>query len=146
MRITPFSSLGAPASGMRVYQTWINALSDNVANVSTVNPTGEPAFQERYVVARASGGSAVAPAGAGASGGIGEGAYVAGTEYGDAEGRMVYQPDHPYADENGMVRMPDMDLSTQMTNLIIAQRAYQANVTVFERARDSYQRALEIGR
>ena len=59
---------------------------------------------------------------------------------------MVYQPDHPYADENGMVRMPDMDLSTQMTNLIIAQRAYQANVTVFERARDSYQRALEIGR
>lgn len=143
---TPFSSLGAPASGMRVYQTWINALSDNVANINTVNPAGEPAFQERYVVARSSGGSAVAPGGSRANGGIGDGAYIAGTEYGDAGGRMVYQPDHPYADENGMVRMPDMDMSTQMTNLIIAQRAYQANVTVFERARDSYQRALEIGR
>jgi flagellar basal-body rod protein FlgC len=138
---SPFSSLGAPASGMRVYQTWIDALSDNVANVSTVNPAGEPAFQERYVVARSAGGSAISPRGEG----IGDGAYIAGTEYGDPGGRMVYQPDHPYADENGMVRMPDMDMSTQMTNLIIAQRAYQANVTVFERARDSYLRALEIG-
>ena len=49
-------------------------------------------------------------------------------------------------DEAGMVRHPDMNLSDQMTNLIIAQRAYQANVTVFERARDAYMRGLEIGR
>jgi flagellar basal-body rod protein FlgC len=143
MRDTPFSSLGASASGMRVYQTWINALSDNVANISTVNPAGEAAFQERYVNARSSGGGA--GAGIGGRGAIGDGAYVATAEFGSAEGRMVYQPDHPHADENGMVRMPDMDLSTQMTNLIIAQRAYQANVTAFERARDSYLRALEIG-
>lgn len=147
MRITPFSSLGAPASGMRVYQTWIDALSDNVANISTVNPAGEPAFQERYVHARSAGGGGVGmAAGARSGAAIGDGAYVAGAEFGDAEGRLVYQPDHPFADEDGMVRMPDMDLSTQMTNLIIAQRAYQANVTVFERARDSYLRALEIGR
>lgn len=146
MRITPFSSLGAPASGMRVYQTWIDALADNVANISTINPAGEPAFRERYVHARAAGGGLREAIGLGGRGSIGSGAYVAGAEFGDPEGRMVYQPDHPYADENGMVRMPDMDLSTQMTNLIIAQRAYQANVTVFERARDSYLRALEIGR
>ncbi len=50
----PFSSLGAPASGMRVYQTWIDALSDNIANVNTINPAGQAAFQERYVVAQSS--------------------------------------------------------------------------------------------
>lgn len=143
MRVTPFSSLGAPASGMRVYQTWIDALSDNVANISTVNPAGEAAFQERYVHVRSAGGGPGAAAGT--RGSIGDGAYVSGAEFGDPEGRLVYQPDHPYADEDGMVRMPDMDLSSQMTNLIVAQRAYQANVTVFERARDSYLRALEIG-
>ncbi|HTO00321.1 MAG TPA: flagellar basal body rod C-terminal domain-containing protein [Microthrixaceae bacterium] len=138
----PFSSLGAPASGMRVYQTWINAVSDNIANISTVNPADQGAFQERFVLAQASGG------GPGAAGGnqIGDGSFVSGAAFGSAEGRLVYNPEHPYADAEGMVRMPDIDMSTQMTNLIIAQRAYSANVTVFERARDSYLRALEIGK
>lgn len=141
MRVTPFDGLGAPASGMRVYQTWIDAVGDNVANINTINPAGSPAFQERYVIASSSGDNGV---GRGAS--IGDGSYVAGAAFGSAEGRLVYQPDHPYADADGMVRVPDMDLPTQMTNLIIAQRAYSANVTVFERARDSYERALELGR
>lgn len=126
---------------MRVYQTWIDAVGDNVANINTINPAGSPAFQERYVIASASGGGGT---GRGAS--IGDGSFVAGATFGSAEGRLVYQPDHPYADADGMVRVPDMDLPTQMTNLIIAQRAYSANVTVFERARDSYERALELGR
>ena len=145
---SPFASLGAPASGMRVYQTWIDALSDNVANISTVNPAGEPAFQERYVVAQSSNGGATGASAAGGPGasGIGDGAYVSGVEFGDPNGRMVYQPDHPYADADGMVRVPDIDMATQMTNLIIAQRAYSANVNVFERARDTYLRALDIGR
>ena len=77
---------------------------------------------------------------------VGDGARVSAIRLGDAEGRLRYEPDHPLADENGYVRTPDMDLETQMTSLIVAQRSYQANVTVFERARDSYQRALEIGR
>ena len=71
---------------------------------------------------------------------------VSGIELGDEEGRLIYDPNHPLADDDGMVRGPDMDLETEMTHLIVAQRSYQANVTVFERARDSYQRALEIGR
>lgn len=132
----PFSSLGAPASGMRVYQTWVNALSDNVANLNTIRPADEPAYQERFVIAQSAGGG---------DGRIGNGAFVAGVALGDGEGRLVYQPDHPFADEQGMVRMPDIDLPSQMTNLIVAQRAYQANVTVFERARDAYLRALDIG-
>ena len=144
----PFSSLGAPASGMRVYQTWIDALSDNIANVNTINPAGQAAFQERFVVAQSSnaGGAGAAVAGGPGASGIGDGAYVSGVRFGDAAGRAVYQPDHPHADADGMVRVPDMDMATQMTNLIIAQRAYSANVNVFERARDTYLRALDIGR
>jgi flagellar basal-body rod protein FlgC len=125
-----FSLLGIPASGMRVYKTWLDALSDNVANVSTVRPTDQAAYQERFVVARAA-----------ENGGV----VVEGVRFGDPAGRLQYDPNNPLADENGLVRAPDMDLTDQMTSLIIAQRAYQANVTVFERARDAYQRALEIG-
>jgi flagellar basal-body rod protein FlgC len=115
---------------MRVYRTWLDAISDNVANSSTIRSTDEAAYQERFVVAQS------AEAG---------GAVISGARFGDPDGRLVYDPNHPLADDNGFVRAPDMDLTDQMTSLIIAQRAYQANVTVFERARDAYLRALEIG-
>jgi flagellar basal-body rod protein FlgC len=131
-----FCGLDTSASGMHVYKTWIEAISDNVANVSTVRRTNEAAFQERFVIAASNEYGA----------GPGSGAHVAGVTFGDAAGRDVHNPDHPLADAAGMVRMPDMDLADQMTSLIVAQRAYQLNVAVFERARDSYQRAIEIGR
>jgi len=131
-----FGSLGVSYSGMDVYRTWIDATADNVANVSTVRRTSEEAYRAKYVVASAVPGTT----------GVGRGARVAGVELGDAEGTLAYDPRHPLADEQGMVRYPAMSLSDQMTNLIIAQRAYQSNVTVFERARDAYQRALEIGK
>jgi len=132
-----FGSLGVSASGMGVYKTWIDAISDNVANINTVRPSDQPAFQRRMVVAQSVGGE---------SGGVGDGARVAGIRLGDPEGRLRHDPDHPLADEDGNVRSPDIELSDEMTHLIVAQRSYQANVTVFERARDAYQRALEIGR
>ncbi len=66
--------------------------------------------------------------------------------YGSAEGRLAYDPNNPLADEDGMVRMPDIDLGQQMSSLIMAQRAYQANAAVVDRARESYLAALQIGR
>ena len=116
---------------MRVYKTWLDAIADNVANASTVRPTSEPAYQERFIVARAADGGGV---------------VVDGVQFGDPQGRLAYDPSNPLADASGMVRQPDMDMTQQMTSLMIAQRAYQANVTVFERARDAYLRALEIGK
>jgi len=132
-----FSSLGVAGSGMSVYKTWIDATADNVANTNTVKPTSEAAYQAKNVVA------ASVPGGANA---VGQGAQVTQILLSDREGTVVYAPDHPLADQQGMVRYPSMNMTDQMTNLIIAQRAYQANVTVFERARDAYLRALEIGR
>lgn len=132
----PFHGLSIATSGMDVYQTWLDAVADNIANVNTVRSTDEAAFQERFVVARA------AQRGDGRPGG----ATVARAEWGNPLGRIVHDPDHPLADAEGFVRTPDMELSDQMTHMLIAQRAYQANVAAFERARDAYQRALEIGR
>jgi flagellar basal-body rod protein FlgC len=126
-----FSLIGIPASGMRVYRTWLDAIADNVSNINTISSTDRAAYQERFIVARAAQGGGV---------------IVDGARFGDPNGRLIYDPNHPLADVNGMVRAPDMDLTDQMTSMIIAQRAYQANVTVFERARDAYLRALEIGK
>jgi flagellar basal-body rod protein FlgC len=72
--------------------------------------------------------------------------FVSGSALGDAEGRLVYSPEHPLADAEGYVRFPDIDLAEQMSNLIMAQRGYQANAAVVDRAKESYQAALQIGR
>ena len=129
-----FRSLAIAESGMDVYQTWLDAVADNIANINKVSSTDEAAFQERFVVAR----SAI-------SDGQPAGARVERAEFGNPLGRIVYDPGHPLADEEGFIRLPDMDLSNQMTSLLMAQRSYQANVASFERARTAYETALKIG-
>ena len=59
---------------------------------------------------------------------------------------MVFQPDHPLADDDGYVRMPDIDLGSQMSQLIMAQRGFQAQSSVIKNAQDVYSSALSIGR
>jgi flagellar basal-body rod protein FlgC len=129
-----FGAIGIAGTGLTVYRKWLDAVSDNIANVDTVRPSGQSAFQARYVIAQS------VPAAYGA------GVQVGGGALGPAEGRMVYQPEHPYADAEGYVRYPDIDLGSQMTQLIMAQRAYQANLAVVDRAHDAYSAALELGR
>ena len=126
-----FDAIGIAGSAMTVHRKWLDAISDNIANINTVMPTGGPAFQERFIVAQA-----------GEEGGV----FMAGMAAGDAEGRMVYEPEHPLADAEGYVRYPDIDLGAQMGSLIMAQRGYQANAAVVDRAKETYQAALQIGR
>ena len=71
---------------------------------------------------------------------------VSGIALGDAQGRMVYQPDHPLADADGYIRMPDIDLGSQMSQLIMAQRGFQAQASVLRNAQDVYSSALSIGK
>jgi flagellar basal-body rod protein FlgC len=132
----PFDSLGVASSGMTVMKTWIDALADNVANMNTARKTSEAAFQERFIVAKAKD----------YGNGPGQGVEVAQAAYGDPTGRLVYEPNNPLADKDGMVRYPDMSLSDQMTHLLVAQRGYQLNVSVFQQMRDAYTKALEIGK
>lgn len=135
-----FPVLSTSANGLRVFRTWMDAVGDNLANLETVRATDDEAFRARYVVAES------VDYGGAATPGIGTGSRVAGVEFGNAEGRLVHDPDHPLADEDGMVRYPDIDLAAQMTQLIQAQRGYQANLAVVDRARDAYLSALQIGR
>ena len=130
-----FGAIGIAGTGVTVYRKWLDAVSDNIANVNNASPTSGNAFQARYVRAQA------VDYGSGTGG-----AEVAGVALGSAEGRMVYEPDNPIADKDGYVRYPDIDLGSQMGQLIMAQRAYQANLSVASRAVDAYQAALQLGR
>jgi flagellar basal-body rod protein FlgC len=127
-----FDAIGIAGTALTVHRKWLDAISDNIANVNTAKPTSGAAFQARYIEAQEGPGNT--------------GVYVAGTRLGDAEGRLVHDPSNPLADEDGYVRMPDIDLGAQMSSLILAQRGYQANAGVVDRAKETYQAALQIGK
>ena len=130
-----FDTLGIAGSSLLVHRKWMDAVSDNMANMNTVNPYEQEPFRERLIVAQA------------VDYGSGEGGVrVARAEFGSAEGRIVYEPDHPMANEEGYVRYPDIDMGDQMVALMMAQRGYQANLAVVERATSAYQAALQLGK
>lgn len=60
--------------------------------------------------------------------------------------RLVYEPGHPDADENGYVKMPNVDIIKEMVDLISAQRSYDANITAMNASKSMLMKALEIGR
>lgn len=61
-----------------------------------------------------------------------------------SEGRLVYDPSHPDADENGYVRYPNVNVVTEMVEMITAQRAFEANVSVIESAKNVARDSLDI--
>jgi flagellar basal-body rod protein FlgC len=125
-------AINIAASALNTHQAWLNAISNNIANVNTAKATSGDAFQAQYLEVQEQSGN--------------NGVGVTKVVHGDAAGRLVYDPTNAVADENGYVRMPDMDLSDQMSSMIMAQRGYQANAAVVDRAKTTYEAALQIGR
>lgn len=130
--MSTFNAIGVAGTGVTVYRKWLDAVSDNISNINTTTRTSENAFQARYVEARAAQ--------------DGNGAEVGGIAYGSAEGVLAYEPDNPLADAEGYVRRPDIDMGSQMAQMMMAQRAYQANLAVVDRARESYTAAINLGK
>ena len=60
--------------------------------------------------------------------------------------QAVYNPEHPDADENGYVQMPNVDTLKETIDMMAASRAYDANLTVFNTVKNMASRALEIGK
>lgn len=129
-----FGTLGIAGSGMDAYQTWLDAVAGNIANVDDSGPTSQPAYQAKSVVVTEAG-----------SGQVGDGVQVSGVTLGSAQGQLSYEPDNPLADKNGMVRVPSFDLPGQLVQLEQAERDYQMNVSVITQARQAYESALTLG-
>ncbi len=132
-----FSAINTSGTGLSTDRTWIDVIANNMANINTVRPTSGAAFQAQYVQA-----SNIPDDGTGTGGGV----EITGLPRSSAEGRLTYQPNNPLADAKGYVRLPDIDMGEQMGNLIMAQRAFQANAAVIDRARETYQDAINIGK
>jgi flagellar basal-body rod protein FlgC len=126
-----FDMLAIANTSLGMHQTWLDALANNIANVNTIRRTSQKAFQAQMVMANARPGGGV---------------DVTGIALSDPAGRMVSDPNSPLADANGYVRAPEIDMASQMSQLVMAQRGFQASVQVTKNAQDTYASALQIGR
>lgn len=127
-----FGALDTAATGVALGRTWMDAISDNVANVNTVRPGGQAPFRAEEVVAQSLPGTG--------------GVTVAAIEQKSGTPQVVYDPQNPLADKNGNVTQPVVDMSEEMTNMLVATRLYQANLNVMSQAKEAYQAALQIGK
>jgi flagellar basal-body rod protein FlgC len=130
-----YQAIDNAVSGASLSRFWLDAISDNVANVNTIRPADEEPFRARIVVAEAARDASGARAGV----------RVREVLVDGSDPAQVWSPGHELADENGMITRPVVDLSVEMSNMIIASRSYQANLSVIDRVRDSYMAALRIG-
>jgi flagellar basal-body rod protein FlgC len=130
-----FNDFTISGSGMYVSRRWLDALSDNISNVNTVNPYNQSAYAEEFVQAQAANVD-----------GSGGGVKVASIQHGDDAGTLAYDPSNPNAGPDGYIKRPEESLSDQMTNMILAQRSYQANANAISTAKQAYESALQLGK
>jgi len=145
--------LEVAASGLSTQRLRLNVVANNIANANTTRTEGEGAYHRRRVVVKPKEAAfALRLPGLGWIRGEGmpdmslEGVEVAQIVVDDQPGPKVYEPDHPDADEDGFVEYPNVDVVTEMTDMLSATRSYQANATVIDTIKQTLLRALEIGR
>lgn len=133
-----FTSINVSTSALVAQRTRINAISNNIANISTTrNEAGKPEpYQPHYVVFQTDG-SLGGPNGA-------AGVKVSAVESDNSPPRYKYDPSHPDANAEGYVAYPNVDLTTEFVDSLEASRAYEANIGVIEIAKDLFQQTFRI--
>lgn len=144
-----FSAFNINASGLTAQRYRMDVISENVANASTTRTADGTPYRRKVVTFEEKGGqtafSRVLGEAAYSHGYSGQGVKVSGL-YQDYETEMkkVYDPSNPDADDDGYVTYPNVNIITEMTNLIDASRAYEANSTAFSASKSMALQGLEL--
>jgi flagellar basal-body rod protein FlgC len=142
--------LKTAGSALTAQRLRMDVISSNLANSeATSTPEGGPYKRERVVfgpVLRDSLSKLSSSADSIANGATNGGVEVKAIVQDDEACRMVFDPTHPDANEDGFVAYPNVDMITEMTDMLSASRSYEANITIVNVAKSMAQRALDIGR
>jgi flagellar basal-body rod protein FlgC len=137
------TGLGATGSALNAQKTRLDLIAQNIANAQTTRSADGGPYQRQVVTFEAQLANRLARAGQSAGP---TGVKVASISNDPTPGQKIYDPRHPDADVQGMVAMPNVNVSTEMVDLITASRAYEANLSVVKAARQMAQKTIDIGR
>ena len=144
-----FDAFNINASGMTAQRYRMDIISENVANANTTRTEDGTPYRRKVVTFEEKGsGTSFGNVFRSASDKYsGSGVKVSKVQEDTwTEMNMVYDPTHPDADENGYVTYPNVNIITEMTNLIDASRAYEANATAFTASKNLASQGLNIGK
>jgi flagellar basal-body rod protein FlgC len=134
-----FDALDASGSALSAERLRMDVTAENLANAqSTRGADGTGPYKRKQVVLEQAGSSFADSLQAA------RGVRVAGIVEDSTPPRRVYDPGHPDADAQGYVTMPNVNTVTEMTDLIGASRAYEANVTAMQTAKSMFARTLDL--
>jgi flagellar basal-body rod protein FlgC len=130
------ASTAISASGLRAQNARMKVIAENIANAdSTINAAGTGPYQRKMIAFRAE----VDKASGAASVKVDRVAADRVTPY-----RMAFEPGHPLADEQGLVKYPNVDIAIESTDMREATRAYEANLMAIDTARQMMSRSLDL--
>ena len=146
-----FLGIDASASGLTAERLRLDVISNNIANANTTRTERGGAYHRRYVVfeprtREPRSFEQTLKRAIGLSKETGEGVRAVQIAEDDTQGPLVYDPGHPDANADGYVEKPNVNIVTEMVDMITAQRAYEANSTAINSAKAMATKALEIGK
>lgn len=149
-------SFDVSASGLTAQRLRLDVIASNIANVNSTRTAEGGPYRRRVALlaARDEGpgrkGLSLLAAGAGRTGADGDagasGVWVPAILQDPTPSRLEYSLGHPDANAEGYVLMPNVNMVTEMIDLVTATRAYEANITALNAAKSMALRALDIGR
>lgn len=132
-----FSSIDISASGLFAQRVRLDAIANNIANANTTRTEQGGPYRRQEVVFRAHSGNFEPGRG---------GVWVDAVVEDSNPPKIVYDPSHPDSGTDGTVAMPNVNVVEEMVDLVMATRAYEANVAAINAARTMATKAMEIGR
>jgi len=142
-----FNSLDIGASGLTAQRVRMDTISQNIANINTTRTEdGTPYRRKDVVFEERSDSFSSVLANASNNLSAGQGVRVTKIVEDSSDFKKQYDPGHPDADAEGYVSMPNVDVVTEMVNMISATRSYEANVTSINATKSMALKALEIGK
>ncbi len=141
-----FNSLRISASGLTAERLRLDVIADNLANVNTTRTAAGGPYRRKVAVLEERPNGFADLLGIQNASRMGGGVRVAAIAEDTSPLPRVYNPGHPDADADGYVLMPNVNVVTEMVDMITATRAYEANVTAMNAAKQMALRTLDIGR
>jgi len=135
------------ASALTANRYWMDVIGQNIANANVTRTAGGGSYRRRYVIMRERPFAAMLDTSRRRlEGGVGGGVRVTATREDPGPFKLAYNPEHPDADAEGYVRLPNVDMEREMVDMLVATRSYEANITVMNNFKAMANRAMQIGR
>lgn len=147
-----FDALDISATGLTAQRYRMDIIAENVANANTTRTENGGVYRRKVVTFESKGNngqsfsSVLGKSTSDLSNYIGDGVRITSIQEDPSELRKVYDPSNPDADDSGYVYYPNVDIITEMTNLIDASRAFEANATVIDATKNMMQQGLNISK